>query len=188
MLGYSDSAKDVGRLTAGWELYKAQEAIVALCARRDVRVTLFHGRGGSVGRGGGPTHLALQSQPPGSVDGTLRVTEQGEMLQALFGFSDIAVRTMEVYATGTLEAWLTPVGAPRLEWRECMDRLADDARAAYRSVVDEDSRFPDYFHAATPESEIDELNLGSRPARRGSTGGCADCGPFPGSSRGRKRG
>jgi phosphoenolpyruvate carboxylase len=171
MLGYSDSAKDVGRLTAGWELYKAQEAIVASGARHDVRVTLFHGRGGSVGRGGGPTHLALQSQPPGSVDGTLRVTEQGEMLQALFGFPDIAVRTMEVYTTGTLEAWMRPGTAPPAEWRECMERLATDARTAYRRVVDEDPRFPDYFHTATPEAEIDELNLGSRPARRGTQGG-----------------
>jgi phosphoenolpyruvate carboxylase len=169
MLGYSDSAKDVGRLTAGWELYKAQEAIVAACVRRDVRVTLFHGRGGSVGRGGGPTHLALQSQPPGSIDGTLRVTEQGEMLQALFGFPDIAVRTMEVYTTGTLEAWLIPVGAPLAEWRGCMERLAADAGAAYCRVVD-DERFPDYFHRATPVAEIDALNLGSRPARRGSEG------------------
>ena len=166
MLGYSDSAKDVGRLTAGWELYKAQEAIVASCGRHDVRVTLFHGRGGSVGRGGGPTHLALKSQPPGSIDGTLRVTEQGEMLQALFGFPDIAVRTMEVYTTGTLEAWLVPVGDPLPEWRECMDRLSDDARVGYGQIVD-DPRFMDYLHAATPESDIDELNLGSRPARRG---------------------
>jgi phosphoenolpyruvate carboxylase len=170
MLGYSDSAKDVGRLTAGWELYKAQEAIVSVCARHDVRVTLFHGRGGSVGRGGGPTHLALQSQPPGSLDGTLRVTEQGEMLQALFGFTEIAVRTMEVYTTGTLEAWLVPVGAPSAEWRACMDRLAADARTAYRQVV-ENPQFTDYLHAATPESDIDTLNLGSRPARRGSQGG-----------------
>jgi phosphoenolpyruvate carboxylase len=170
MLGYSDSAKDVGRLTAGWELYKAQEAIVSVCARHDVRVTLFHGRGGSVGRGGGPTHLALQSQPPGSLDGTLRVTEQGEMLQALFGFTEIAVRTMEVYTTGTLEAWLVPVGAPPAEWRACMDRLAADARTAYRQVV-ENPQFTDYLHAATPESDIDTLNLGSRPARRGSQGG-----------------
>jgi phosphoenolpyruvate carboxylase len=171
MIGYSDSAKDVGRLTAGWELYKAQEAIMATGASHDVRVTLFHGRGGSVGRGGGPTHLALQSQPPGSLDGTLRVTEQGEMLQALFGFPDIAVRTMEVYTTGTLEAWLRPASEPLPEWRECMERLAADARTAYRRVVDEEPRFPDYFHSATPEAEIDELNLGSRPARRGTQGG-----------------
>ena len=171
MLGYSDSAKDVGRLTAGWELYKAQEAIVASCRRRDVRVTLFHGRGGSVGRGGGPTHLALKSLPPGSMDGTLRVTEQGEMLQALFGFPEIALRTMEVYTTGTLEAWLAPVSTPAREWRDCMERLASDARTAYLQVVEEDPRFIDYLHAATPESDIDALNLGSRPARRGADGG-----------------
>jgi phosphoenolpyruvate carboxylase len=166
MIGYSDSAKDVGRVAAGWELFKAQEAVVASCARHETRVTLFHGRGGSVGRGGGPTHLALQSQPPGSIDGTLRVTEQGEMLQALFGFADIAVRTMEVYTTGTLEAWLTPVRAGADEWRACMDRLAADARAGYRRVVYDDPRFIDYFHASTPEAEIGEMNIGSRPARR----------------------
>ena len=97
-------------------------------------MTLFHGRGGSVGRGGGPTHLALQSQPPGSIDGTLRVTEQGEMLQALFGFPEIAVRTMEVYTTGTLEAWLAPVRAASDEWRACMERLAADARDGYRRI------------------------------------------------------
>ena len=166
MIGYSDSAKDVGRVAAGWELFKAQEAVVASCARHGTQVTLFHGRGGSVGRGGGPTHLALQSQPPGSIDGTLRVTEQGEMLQALFGFADIAVRTMEVYTTGTLEAWLTPVRAGAAEWRACMDRLAADARDGYRRVVYDDPRFIDYFHASTPEAEIGEMNIGSRPARR----------------------
>ena len=168
MLGYSDSAKDVGRLTAGWELYKAQEAIVAACARHDVRVTLFHGRGGSVGRGGGPTHLAIQSQPPGSIDGTLRVTEQGEMLQALFGLPDIAVRTMDLYTTGTLEAWLTPTRSPSPEWRDCMERLAADASASYRQMVYTDPRFIEYFHTSTPEAEIGDLNIGSRPARRDS--------------------
>jgi len=166
MIGYSDSAKDVGRVAAGWELFKAQEAIVVACARHGVKVTLFHGRGGSVGRGGGPTHLALQSQPPGSVDGTLRVTEQGEMLQALFGFPDIAVRTMEVYTTGTLDAWLTPVRGGSDEWRACMDRLAADAHDGYRHIVYDDPRFIDYFHASTPEAEIGEMNIGSRPARR----------------------
>jgi phosphoenolpyruvate carboxylase len=167
MIGYSDSAKDVGRLSAGWDLYKAQEAIVAACTRRGVAITLFHGRGGSVGRGGGPTHLAIRSQPPGSIDGTLRVTEQGEMLQALFGLPDIAVRTMEVYTTGTLEAWLAPTPAPTPEFRACMDRLDRDARAAYQALVHHDPRFVEYFHAATPQKEIGELNIGSRPARRG---------------------
>ena len=167
MIGYSDSAKDVGRLTAGWDLYQAQEQIVAACRKHDIRVTLFHGRGGSVGRGGGPTYLAIKSQPPGSIDGTLRVTEQGEMLQAQFGLPDIAVRTMEVYTTGTLEAWLTPTAEPLPEWRACMDRLAADARGAYQRIVHEDPRFVEYFRRSTPESEIGELNIGSRPARRG---------------------
>jgi phosphoenolpyruvate carboxylase len=171
MVGYSDSAKDVGRLAAGWDLYQAQEAIVRTCRERAVDVTLFHGRGGSVGRGGGPTHLALMSQPPGSLDGTLRVTEQGEMLQALFGLPDIAVRTMEVYTTGTLEAWLTPVAAPTGEWRACMERLADDARRAYRAIVYDNPSFVEYFRAATPEREIGGLNIGSRPARRGGDAG-----------------
>jgi phosphoenolpyruvate carboxylase len=179
MIGYSDSAKDVGRLAAGWDLYKAQEAVVASCARRQVDITLFHGRGGSVGRGGGPTHLAIKSQPPGSIDGTLRVTEQGEMLQALFGLPDIAVRTMEVYTTGTLEAWLTPAPPARAEWRDCMDRLADDARAAYRQIVHQTPPFLEYFRAATPEREIGELNIGSRPARRGSDPGVTSLRAIP---------
>jgi phosphoenolpyruvate carboxylase len=166
MIGYSDSAKEVGRLAAGWELYKAQEEIVRVCRRHGVDVTLFHGRGGSVGRGGGPTYLALQSQPPGSLNGGLRVTEQGEMLQALFGLPEIAVRTLEVYTSGTLEAWLLPSIDVRGEWRACMDRLRDDARAAYRATVYEDPRFVEYFRAATPEEDFGALNIGSRPARR----------------------
>jgi len=147
-------------------LYKAQEEIVAICRRHGLRVTLFHGRGGSVGRGGGPTHLAIMSQPAGSIDGTLRVTEQGEMLQALFGLPDIALRTMEVYTSGTLEAWLTPAPPPLPEWRACMDCLRDAARQAFRGIVYEHPRFVEYFHAATPEAELSEMNIGSRPARR----------------------
>jgi phosphoenolpyruvate carboxylase len=171
MVGYSDSAKDVGRLTAGWELYKAQEAIVEICRRHGVQVTLFHGRGGSVGRGGGPTHLALQSQPLGSIAGSLRVTEQGEMIQALFGLPEIAQRTMEVYTTGTLESWLTPPAPPTSEWREMMERLSADACQAYRAVAYEEPSFPDYFEASTPQAELAALNIGSRPARRAASGG-----------------
>jgi phosphoenolpyruvate carboxylase len=166
MIGYSDSAKDVGRLAAAWDLYKAQEQVIAACRRHDVAVTLFHGRGGSVGRGGGPTYMAIMSQPPGSVDGTLRVTEQGEMLQSLFGLPALAMRTMEIYTTGTLEAWLLPPAPGRPEWRDAMERLAADARRAFRSVVYDNPRFVDYFHTATPEAELGEMNIGSRPARR----------------------
>src|SRR5262245_10123320 len=148
MVGYSDSSKDVGRLSAAWELYKAQEAIIQACRERGVAVTLFHGRGGSVGRGGGPTYLALQSQPSGSIDGTLRVTEQGEMIQALFGLPGIATRTMEVYTSGTLDAWLTPAPPPDAEWRACMDRLSADGAQAYRSYVYDRPDFIEYFRTA----------------------------------------
>ena len=171
MVGYSDSAKDIGRLAAGWFLYKAQEDIVRACRDSGVEVTLFHGRGGSVGRGGGPTYLALQSQPPGSLSGSIRVTEQGEMLQALFGLPDIAVRTLEVYTTGVLDAWLAPAAEPRAEWRAEMDRLATDARAAYRGFVYEEPRFVEYFRLATPERELGAMNIGSRPARRAPVDG-----------------
>ena len=166
MIGYSDSAKDAGRLAAAWSLYRAQEEVVAACVRHSVRLTLFHGRGGSVGRGGGPTHLAIRSQPPGSIDGRLRVTEQGEMIQAKFGLTDIAVRTMEVYTTATLEATLAPPSQPAPEWRAMMDRLSDRARTSYRGVVYEHPQFLDYFHAATPAPELRAVHLGSRPPRR----------------------
>jgi phosphoenolpyruvate carboxylase len=166
MIGYSDSAKDVGRFAAGWDLYRAQEQLVAASRARGVRLTLFHGRGGSVGRGGGPTHLALMSQPAGSIGGSLRVTEQGEMLQALFGLPDIAMRTLEVYTSGTLESWLLPSTPPREEWRECMDRLRDAAAASFRAIVHDHPRFADYLRAATPHSELGRMNIGSRPGRR----------------------
>jgi phosphoenolpyruvate carboxylase len=171
MVGYSDSAKDAGRFAAAWSLYRAQEEVVAAGRRHGVSLTLFHGRGGSVGRGGGPTHLAIRSQPPGSIDGRLRVTEQGEMIQAKFGLVDIAVRTMEVYTTATLEATLTPGSEPTPEWRAAMDRLSELARASYRTVVYETPDFLDYFHCATPEPELRALRIGSRPpSRHGGSG------------------
>jgi phosphoenolpyruvate carboxylase len=166
MVGYSDSAKDAGRFAAAWALYCAQEQIVAACSRGGVHLTLFHGRGGSVGRGGGPTHLAIRSQPPGSINGRLRVTEQGEMIQAKFGLPDIAVRTMEVYTTATLEATLAPAPQVAPEWRAAMDRLSERARTSYRAVVYEHPRFVEYFHTATPEPELSAVHMGSRPARR----------------------
>ena len=170
MIGYSDSAKDGGRLAANWALYTAQEALVRVCRAEGVELTLFHGRGGSISRGGGPTSLAIRSQPPGSVDGRLRVTEQGEMIQAQFGLPEIATRTLEVYATATLEATLATTAPPSAEWRTAMDRLAQTARRAYRAVVYEHPRFVEYFRKATPEVELATLPIGSRPARRRSAG------------------
>jgi phosphoenolpyruvate carboxylase len=166
MIGYSDSAKDAGRLAAAWALYRGQEDVVAVCGQAGVRVTLFHGRGGTVGRGGGPTHKAIRAQPPGSVDGRLRVTEQGEMIQAKFGLPDLAVRNLELYTTAVLEASLTPPAHPPAAWRAAMDRLADRACDAYRDVVRHRDDFVPYFRTVTPERELSVLNVGSRPARR----------------------
>ena len=171
MVGYSDSAKDAGILTAGWELYKGQEELVQACREYGTRLTLFHGRGGSIGRGGGPTYAAIQSQPPGSVDGRLRVTEQGEMIQSKFGIPGIALRTLEVYTSAVAEATLRPSPTPGPGWRDCMERLSRTAMAAYREVVRDDARFEPYFHAATPEAVLGELNIGSRPAHRRAEAG-----------------
>ncbi len=167
MIGYSDSAKDGGRLAAAWELYQAQEQIVDAAKSQGVPLTIFHGRGGTVGRGGGPTVLAIQSQPPGSVDGALRVTEQGEMIEAKFGLPGIALRTLEIYTTATLEATVAPAPPPKPEWRELMTELSELSRHSYRDLVYEHAQFPEYLLAATPIAELEGLlKIGSRPARR----------------------
>jgi phosphoenolpyruvate carboxylase len=172
MIGYSDSAKRAGRLSAGWSLYRAQEEIVAAAAEHGVRLTLFHGRGGSVGRGGGNTYEAMLSQPPGAVPGRLRVTEQGEVIHAKFGFPGVALRSLEVYLGATMHATLRPPADPEPAWRNCMESLAAVSRRAYDSVIADDPRFVPYFRQATPEAELARLNIGSRPARRGGgTGG-----------------
>ncbi len=165
MIGYSDSAKDGGRLAAAWELYTAQERLVEASREHRVHLTLFHGRGGTVGRGGGPIYLAVLSQPPGSVRGRLRVTEQGEMIQAKFGLPGIAARTLELYTTATLRATLRPAPPVPSEWRETMDGLADASREAYRARVT-DPEFIEYFRTVTPVEALGDLNIGSRPARR----------------------
>ena len=171
MIGYSDSAKDGGRLAANWHLYKAQEAVVAAARQAGVALTLFHGRGGSIGRGGGPIPLAMRSQPPGSINGRLRVTVQGEMIEEQFGLPEIAIRTLEVYVTSVLRASLEPPQAVPRDWRDAMERLAADAHGVYRQTVYEDPRFLAYFRTATPEKEIGLAPIGSRPARRGGDGG-----------------
>ncbi|KAM1741112.1 hypothetical protein ACFX12_011278 [Malus domestica] len=172
MVGYSDSGKDAGRFTAAWELYKAQEDVVAACNEFGIKVTLFHGRGGSIGRGGGPTYLAIQSQPPGSVMGTLRSTEQGEMVQAKFGLPQTAVRQLEIYTTAVLLATIRPPHSPREEkWRNLMEEISKISCQNYRSVVYENPEFLAYFHEATPQAELGFLNIGSRPTRRKSSTG-----------------
>ncbi|MFB3853771.1 MAG: phosphoenolpyruvate carboxylase [Vicinamibacterales bacterium] len=179
MVGYSDSAKEVGRLAASWLLYRAQEDLVRAAKRAGVRLTIFHGRGGSVGRGGGPTHLVIRALPPGAVDGSLRVTEQGEVVQVHYGLPDLAVRTLEVYTTATLEATLRPAPAPDGAWRERVDHLSNVAREACRGVVFVHPRFVEYFRSATPEPEIGQPNIGCRPARRRPGSGVEDLRAIP---------
>ncbi|XP_071716426.1 phosphoenolpyruvate carboxylase 4-like [Rutidosis leptorrhynchoides] len=180
MVGYSDSGKDAGRFAAAWELYKAQEDVVAACKEYGIKVTLFHGRGGSIGRGGGPTHLAIQSQPPGSVMGTLRSTEQGEMVQAKFGLPGMAVRQLEIYTTAVLLATLRPPKPPRDEnWRNLMEQISDLSRQSYRSTVYDNPEFITYFQEATPQAELGHLNIGSRPTRRKSSVGIGDLRAIP---------
>ncbi|MFS1424977.1 phosphoenolpyruvate carboxylase [Shewanella sp. 10N.286.48.B5] len=171
MIGYSDSAKDAGVIAAAWAQYHAQEQLVAVCKKADVKLMLFHGRGGSIGRGGGPAHKAILSQPPGSVDGRIRVTEQGEMIRFKFGLPKVAVQSLALYTSAVMEATLLPPPEPKQQWRDCMQRLADDSVKAYRGIVREEPDFVAYFRAATPEVELGKLPLGSRPAKRRVDGG-----------------
>ena len=171
MIGYSDSAKDAGVTAAGWAQYRAMEALVNVCDEAGVELTLFHGRGGSIGRGGAPAHAALLSQPPRSLKGGLRVTEQGEMIRFKLGLPDVAVNSLNLYASAILEANLLPPPAPKQQWRDVMDVLSDVSCEAYRSVVRGHDSFVPYFRAATPEMELGKLPLGSRPSKRNPQGG-----------------
>ena len=175
MLGYSDSNKDGGFLTSNWELYRAELALVSLFNERGVTLRLFHGRGGTVGRGGGPTYQAILSQPPGTVDGQIRLTEQGEVIASKFSNPEIGRRNLETVIAATLEATLLPHGVPGSEgnapaslpeFEAMMQGLSDAAMASYRALVYETPGFTDYFFSATPIAEIAELNIGSRPASR----------------------
>nr|WP_205299349.1 phosphoenolpyruvate carboxylase [Paraburkholderia sp. Cy-641] len=169
MLGYSDSNKDGGFLTSNWELYRAELALVSLFNERGVTLRLFHGRGGTVGRGGGPTYQAILSQPPGTVDGQIRLTEQGEVIASKFANPEIGRRNLETVVAATLEASLLPQGNAPAElpvFEETMQQLSDTAMAAYRALVYETPGFKEYFFESTPIAEIAELNIGSRPASR----------------------
>ncbi len=178
MIGYSDSAKDAGRVASAFALFEAQEKLVAVADRYGVALTLFHGRGGTIGRGGGPIALSIRSQPPGSVVNGLRVTVQGESIDAAFGLPEIARQTFELYVTSTLESSLCPPPSPRPRHRERMRELAARSAKSYRAVL-EDERFYPYFQAATPERELGLLNIGSRPAKRSPKGGLGSLRAIP---------
>lgn len=166
MIGYSDSAKDAGPMAAAWALYQAQEGIARAGKEHSVDLTLFHGRGGAIGRGGGPAHDAILAQPPGTVGGSLRVTEQGEMIRFKLGSPVLAVETMTRYLIATLKATIAPASPPSPRARQSMDEMAVLALDSYRKLIDETDAFVPMFQALTPESELSELALGSRPSRR----------------------
>ena len=169
MLGYSDSNKDGGFLTSNWELYRAGFALVDLFRDRKITLRLFHGRGGTVARGGGPTYQAILSQPPGTVNGQIRLTEQGEVIASKFANPEIGRRNLETVVAATLEATLLPQNnapAQLPAFEAAMQTLSDSAMAAYRALVYETPGFTDYFFSSTPITEIAELNIGSRPASR----------------------
>jgi phosphoenolpyruvate carboxylase len=167
MLGYSDSNKDCGYLAASWALYRAQEALVAVADAHGVTLTLFHGRGGSVARGGGPAARAIRAQPPGTVRGRFRVTEQGETIASRYADADLAHRHLEQIVSAVLLASADGAADVPAEWRDAMDGMAAASRDAFLALVEGTPGFLDYWRAATPIEEISRLRLGSRPAARG---------------------
>ncbi len=170
MLGYSDSNKDGGYFTANWSLYRAQQALVTCFAKHGVRLCLFHGRGGSVGRGGGPSYEAIRAQPAGAVNGFLRLTEQGEIISSKYGDPELAQRNLETLLAAVLESTLLPSvtgdSVQQTRFEAIADRLSAHAFTSYRALVYGDDGFVTYFRESTPIKEIAELNIGSRPASR----------------------
>jgi phosphoenolpyruvate carboxylase len=182
MLGYSDSNKDGGYLAANWALYRAELDLVEVARAEGIRLRLFHGRGGTVGRGGGPSYEAVRAQPPGAVAGALRITEQGEVIAAKYGDPDRARRNLEALVAATLESSLLDIeglGDDAEPAYALLDELADRAQRAYRALVHETPGFVEWFRAATPIGELGELNIGSRPPSRKAGNSITDLRAIP---------
>jgi phosphoenolpyruvate carboxylase len=178
MLGYSDSAKDAGFLTSQWAIYRAQEQLVAQAPEHGVEVAFFHGRGGSPSRGGAPAHQAILAQPPGTLDGGVRITEQGEVISAKYADPGLAGRSLEQQLSGLLLARAAPGAPAPAEFREEMDRAAARSREVYRALVD-DEAFVRFFHQVSPVDALSELTIGSRPASRKAGGRLEDLRAIP---------
>lgn len=171
MVGYSDSAKDAGRLAACWAQYTSQEKMVKVASDYNIELTFFHGKGGTVGRGGNPAlYRAVLSHPPKTINGRFRVTEQGEMIRQNFGSADIAERTLDIYTAAVLREQFVKHVEPKKSWRLQMERVSEVSCADYRQLVREEPLFVPYFRQATPELELSILNIGSRPAKRNPKG------------------
>ncbi len=172
MVGYSDSAKDAGRLAASWAQYNCQVDMSKIAEDYGVEVTFFHGKGGTVGRGGNPALFkAIMAHPPNTINGRFRVTEQGEMITQNFGQKEIAERTLDLFTAGVLTEKFSERPEPKEEWVKAMERLSEVSCKAYRAVVREEPQFVPYFRSSTPELELSGLNVGSRPAKRNPKGG-----------------
>ena len=165
MIGYSDSSKDAGKFAAAWAQYRAQENLQNLSNKFKVKLTLFHGRGGSVGRGGGPIYHALLSQPPGTVNGRTRVTEQGEIIQQKYATESLAEYTLGTYLGSVVEASLSPPPKPKSQWRLLMEKMCEISKNSYRKNL-MDKEFLDYYFKVTPQKKLEFLFIGSRPSKR----------------------
>src|SRR6516162_6324838 len=169
MLGYSDSNKDGGMLTSTWELYKTHRALHQSAKELSVNLRLFHGRGGTVGRGGGPTHSAILAQPPGCFSGQIRVTEQGEVLNWKYADPVLAEWNLELMIAASLEAFIHPAlteEQQRQTWEQAIEEMSEDAYQVYRRDIADNPDVLEYFEQATPVNELDAARIGSRPARR----------------------
>ena len=166
MIGYSDSSKDAGKICASWHQYKAQEEIVKLGKKFNIDVTFFHGRGGSPGRGGGPIQATLRSQPPNSVNGKIRITDQGEVIQQKYGYEPIAEYNLCSYIGAVTEATLNPPPSPKQNWRELIEKMSDISKSSYRKNINQSSEFIKYFKTVTPSAALGKLSIGSRPSKR----------------------
>ena len=169
MIGYSDSSKDAGKFAASWAQYCAQEKLCSVANKHKIKLNFFHGRGGSVGRGGGPVYAALLSQPPGTVMGMTRVTEQGEVIQQKYGSESMAEYSLGTYIGAVLEATLSPPSKPSKEWRTLIDSMSIISSKAYRHYLLEDEDFLKYFDKVTPKNIIGKLYIGSRPSKRNAS-------------------
>jgi len=166
MIGYSDSSKDAGKICASWHQYKAQEEIVNLAKKYKIDVTFFHGRGGSAGRGGGPIQATLRSQPPNSVNGKIRITDQGEVIQQKYGYEPLAKYNLCSYIGAVAEATLNPPPKPKNNWRSLIEKMSDISKSSYRKNINQSTEFIKYFKIVTPHVALGKLSIGSRPSKR----------------------
>ena len=166
MIGYSDSSKDAGKLSASWHQYKLQEDILKLSNKYKINVTFFHGRGGSAGRGGGPIQATLRSQPPGSVNGKIRITDQGEVIQQKYGYEPLAKYNLCSYIGSVMQATLNPPPSPKPKWRNLITKMSEISTSSYRKNITPNSEFIRYFKTVTPHMALGKLSIGSRPSKR----------------------